>query len=144
MHHRVESFTETRVMTYSELPPAHRRSVGFTLFACGCAQPRLARAPRSWWMFLWLGSRMYKCGRCGLKVLRPRLPKRELAPVFIRNRYPIRGASSRAAASSSLTRAPVVHVAIQLSSAHEAMGVVVDSGRHLRVPAQAANNRAYQ
>lgn len=69
-----EGFPATQVMRFAELPAAKRKSDRLVFFDCGCRLPRLARAPRSLWMHLLPPLRLYKCGRCGAKVLRLRLP----------------------------------------------------------------------
>jgi hypothetical protein len=69
-----EGFPATQVMRFAELPAAKCKSHRLVFFDCGCRFPRLARAPRSLWMHLLPTLRLYKCGRCGAKVLRTRIP----------------------------------------------------------------------
>lgn len=72
-------FARTQIvseMDYLGRAVTHQRAA-LRLFACGCERRHLMRVHRNPWMRLFVGLRLYKCLRCGARVLRlPAGPRR--------------------------------------------------------------------
>jgi hypothetical protein len=107
-------FPATRIMHFGELPASRHKSERLAFFACGCGLPRLARAPRSFWMRVLPSFRLYKCGRCGAKVLRTRLPSPSSPYPLVRtHKWPRRGLNAAPATMSpSIVMTPVVQLVV--------------------------------
>jgi hypothetical protein len=65
-------FPETKVLDQATY--LGQKNPKVVLLQCSCNRAKLWRKPRAWWMRLLPTLKLYWCERCGLRVLRKRIP----------------------------------------------------------------------